>query len=820
MQKYICIHGHFYQPPRENPWLESVELQDSAAPYHDWNERVTVECYAPNATARILEGSGRIEEITNNYSRISFNFGPTLLAWMQDKLPEIYDAIIAADKQSLQNFSGHGSAMAQVYSHMILPLANAADKYTQVCWGIRDFQQRFGRAPEGMWLSETAADLETLDTLAKLDIKFTVLSPFQASRVREIGKRNWRDVGGGQIDPTRAYLVRLPEGRSITVFFYDAPVSQAVAFERLLTGGERFANRLLSAFDERRQWDQLVHIATDGESYGHHHRHGEMALAYALRHIESGNLARLTNYGEYLERHPATHEAQIHEKSAWSCPHGVARWMADCGCNSGGHSGWKQAWRAPLRQALDWLRDELAPSFEAKAREYLRDPWGARNDYISVILDRAPESREQFFVRQAARELTEPEKVNVLKLMELQRHALLMYTSCGWFFDELSGIETVQVVQYAARAVQLAGEVLGQDLEAGFLERFEAAKSNIADIGDGRGIFNKFVKPAQVDWHKAVAHYAISSIFQQYEPKTRIFSYCVEDEDRQVLTSGKTRLAVGRARVVSEITQECNVLAYAMLYMGEHSLTGGVRHFDSTEAYDAMFTELKQVYESADFPQAIRVIDRHFGNTTYDLKSLFKDEQRRILNDIMTSTREDLESRFNLITERYAPLMKFLQSADAPLPWALEAVSDLVLHHHIRRQLESNSPDLERLRGLLKDAQSRGAKVLDADLSYVAKNKLEHMMLGLQQNPDDLQLMRTLEQLAELLMPLPLGLNLWKVQNTFWEMLQSILPQFRNRSAAGDENAKAWLNQFQALGNRLAFAMDHLAAADSYKAAA
>ena len=457
MEKFICIHGHFYQPPRENPWLETVEVQDSASPYHDWNERVTMECYAPNAAARIMDGANRIEQITNNYSKISFNFGPTLLSWMKEKMPEVHGAIVAADQASRERYGGHGSALAQVYNHIILPLANARDRYTEVLWGIRDFQSRFGRAPEGMWLSETAADLPTLETLAELGIRFTLLSPHQASRVKTIGKRNSRDVNGGQIDPTRPYLVRLPSNRSITVFFYDGPVSQAVAFERLLVSGETFAHRIMSAFDEGRQWDQLVHIATDGESYGHHHRHGEMALAYALHYIESNKLARLCNYGQYLESHPAAHEAQIHDKSSWSCVHGVGRWMADCGCNSGGHPGWNQGWRAPLRQALDWLRDELAPLFERQARKYLRDPWGARNEYISVILDRSEETREKYFAAQAHRQLAEPEKVAVLKLMELQRHALLMYTSCGWFFDEISGIESVQVIQYASRALQLPG---------------------------------------------------------------------------------------------------------------------------------------------------------------------------------------------------------------------------------------------------------------------------------------------------------------------------------------------------------------------------
>src|SRR3954469_17142637 len=616
MEKFVCIHGHFYQPPRENPWLEAVELQDSASPYHDWNERISAECYAPNATARMLDGEGRIATIVNNYSRISFNFGPTLLAWMKEKMPEVHDAIVAADKQSQERFSGHGSAIAQVYNHMILPLGNRADKYTQVIWGIRDFEHRFGRKPEGMWLAETAADSETLDVLAELGIKFTVLSPFQASRTRKIGDRGWRDVNGGRIDPTRPYVMKLSSGRSINLFFYDAPVSQAVAFEGLLNQGERLANRLMSAFSDRRNRDQLVHIATDGESYGHHHRYGEMALAYALDVIESKNLAKLTNYGEYLEKHPPTHEVQIHEKSAWSCSHGVGRWMANCGCNTG-RPGWNQNWRAPLRNALDWLREQIMPIFEARAREFLRDPWEARNDYIFVILDRSPKNIEKFMVRHATRELNDQERVTVLQLMELQRHAMLMYTSCGWFFDELSGIETVQVIQYAARAIQVGRDVLGKDFEPGFLELLEHAQSNIPENGNGRTVYEKFVKPAMIDWQKIVAHYAISSIFNPYTEKAKIFLYSFEQQDRHFIEAGKAKFAAGTVKVSFDTTHESETLSYAVLYLGEHNLNGAVRRFENQHDYDAMVGELKAAFEAADFPQAIRLMDRHFGTSSY-----------------------------------------------------------------------------------------------------------------------------------------------------------------------------------------------------------
>ena len=809
MQRFICIHGHFYQPPRENPWLEAVELQDSATPYHDWNERITAECYGPNATARILN-DGRISQIVNNYSKISFNFGPTVLAWMKENIPAIHSSIVEADRQSRKNFSGHGSAIAQAYNHMILPLANERDRYTQVYWGIRDFEYRFGRKPEGMWLAETAVDTETLSVLAEQGIKFTILSPFQANRTREIGKRGWRDVNGGRIDPTRPYLCRLPNNRSIALFFYDAPVSQAVAFEGLLTSGERLSDRLMTAFSDKRDWEQLVHVATDGESYGHHHRHGEMALAYALRHIEGNKLARLTNYAEYLETHPPTREVQIHEKSAWSCSHGVDRWMVNCGCNSGGHAGWNQDWRQPLRFALDWLRDEIAPLFETKAGELVHDAWQARNNYIDVVLDRSPDKVSAYFEKHARRPLNDDEQVTLLKLMEMQRHAMLMYTSCGWFFDEVSGLETVQVVQYAARAMQLAKDLFGRDMEPDFLERFGGAKSNIPENCDGRCIYEKFVKPAMVDRDKATAHYAISSLFKNFENKTRIYSYSFADEGRDTVEVGKTKLTIGRTVVVSEITWEKETLCYAILYMGEHNLVGGVRKFTSPEDFDALKAEIRQSYEHADFPETIRQIDRHFGQSSYSLKSLFKDEQRRILNNIMASTREDLESRFRLIVERYEPLMKFLRAVGSPFPPGLETASDFILQVDIRRELESERVNLDRLKSLVAEVQRRDNEVLDADMSYFVKQRLEQIIEEVAANPSDVERIGILEGVAGIMVPLPMGLNLWKVQNTYWEMMQAVLPEYRYRAGKGDEKAQAWLQHFISLGERLDFDVKHL----------
>src|SRR5688572_22120018 len=602
---------------------------------------------------------------------------------------------------SRERFSGHGSALAQNYNHMIMPLAHPRDKETQIIWGIRDFEYRFGRKPEGMWLAETGVDTETLEVLAQNGIKFTILSPYQASRTREQGKRHWKDVNGAKIDPARPYLCRLPSKKTIVLFFYDAPVSQAVAFEKLLESGEKFAGRLTSAFDDQRGGDQLVHIATDGESYGHHHRHGEMALAYALHHIESNNLAKLTIYGEYLEKHPPTHEAQIHEKSAWSCPHGVGRWMDNCGCNSGGRAGWNQEWRGPLRQALDWLRDQLVPEFERKAGEFLKDPWAARNDYISVILDRSDENFTAFFQRNAARELTEPEQVVVIKLMEMQRHAMLMYTSCGWFFDEISGLESVQVIQYAARAMQIARDVLQKDFEEGFLNLLQNAKSNIPEHCDGRCTYEKFVKPSMVDWDTVAAHYGVSSIFRTHDGKAKIFLYEYEDIEHESLSAGRAKLSIGTVKLRFDVTGETAVRSYAVLYLGEHNLSGAVGTFETPEAYQQMRAELKESFDRADFPETIRLMDRHFGRTTYSLKSLFKDDQRRILDEILRSTREDLEARFRAIAERYTPLMKFLRDLRIPLPDGLDTASNFALRMDIGREFESDLPNAEHVKALV-----------------------------------------------------------------------------------------------------------------------
>jgi alpha-amylase/alpha-mannosidase (GH57 family) len=495
---FLCVHGHFYQPPRENPWTGEIDRQESAAPYHDWNERITAECYAPNADPGPRErASGRYP---SNYARISFDFGPTLLSWLERKAPAVYRSILEADRDSRERFAGHGSAVAQAYNHMILPLANSRDKRTQVIWGIRDFERRFRRSPEGMWLPETAVDTETLEVLARQSIRFTILSPHQAWRWRADGEPSWDEALPGQIETHRPYEVRLPTGRRIAAFFYDGPLSNAVAFGELQAGGESLARRLAGRFTGGAT-GELVSIATDGETYGHHHKGGERVLAEALDAIEQTGSLRLTNYAEHLATHPPAYEVQVLENTAWSCVHGLGRWSEDCGCKTGEHPEWNQAWRAPLRSALDWLRDRLAELYEERAGALLTDPWGARDDSIEIWLGAGLEEERRFLERHARGSLTGAERALALDLLDLQRQAMFMYTSCGWFFDDVGGLEGRQILQYASRAIQIAGHRLGACLEQPFLERLEAAKSNLPERRDARRVYERFVAPLVAETH-------------------------------------------------------------------------------------------------------------------------------------------------------------------------------------------------------------------------------------------------------------------------------------------------------------------------------
>src|SRR5215210_513680 len=805
MNRYLCIHGHFYQPPRENPWLEAIEVQDSAYPYHDWNERVTAECYGPNAASRILDGERRITRIVNNYSQISFNFGPTLLAWLETHHPEVYRAILEADRESRSRFGGHGSALMQPYNHTILPLSNRRDKQTQIVWGVRDFEHRFGRPPRGAWLPEAAVDVESLELLAEQGIRFTILEPHQARRIRPKGGKpsEWRDVSGGGLDTTVPYEVVLPSGGTIAVFFYDGSTSRAVAFEGLLSSGERFANRLLSTVPGDPDRPRLAHIATDGDTYGHHHRYGEMALSYAIHHIESHRLAKLTNYGELLEIHPPEHEVEIYENTSWSCAHGVDRWQSDCGCHTGGQSDWNQAWRAPLRLALDWLRDELAPRFQKEAAKIFADPWAARDDYVFVILNRSPENVSAFFERHARQPLEELDRVRALKLLEMQRHALLMYTSCGWFFNDVGGIETIQVLRYAGRVVQLAEQLFHESSEAQFLRRLEKARSNVPESGTGRDLFKKHVKPSMVDLPQVAAHYAVTSLFQEYPNPARVYGYAVERQNGRSYRAGRARLSIGRVQVTSELTGETSLLAYGVLHFGDHNLNAGVKPYVNKEDHERLIAEVGGAFEHGDLAQVIRLLDRYFGDVSLSLRSLFRDEQRRVLDLILASTLNETEEEFRDVYLHQAPLMRFLNTLGTPLPNAFRAAAELVLNVDLRRCIEDFPSDPGHVQRLLDEAQALGVTLDTKVLSYALEQALEGLLDRLRESPEDPDLLRRVESIVALAGTTPFTIDLWRAQNRVYEMRRTIFPDLQRQAEEGDVAAREWVEGFRRVAEGL-----------------
>ncbi len=808
MTRSLCIHGHFYQPPRENAWLEEIEVQDSAYPYHDWNERISAECYAPNAASRILDDQDLIVDIVNNYARISFDVGPTLLSWMERFRPDIYQAVLQADRESRERHPGHGGAMAQAYNHIIMPLANSRDKRTQVVWGIRDFESRFGRKPEGLWLPETAVDLESLDIMAEQGILFTILAPYQASRVRKVGARDWQEAGQGKIDPRKPYLCRLPSGRAIALFFYDGPLSHDVAFGDLLGNGGRFAQRLIGAFSQNPAESELVHIATDGETYGHHHRFGDMALAFCLHYLEVNKLADLTVYGDYLERHPPVDEVQVVENSAWSCGHGVERWRSDCGDSSGTHPGWNQKWRTPLRQAMDWLRDKAAALFEDGLKPLTPDPWRVRDDYIRVILDRSPGTIEVFFRDHISRPLSAEDKTRVLKLLEIQRQALLIFSSDGWFFDDISNIETVQVIQHAARAMQLIHDVSSADLESDFLGLLEKAKSNLPEQENGARVYEHLVKPAVASFPRLAAHYAVSSLFKDSPSEVRIAHYEAESETCTKEALGGRRMAVGKVRLKSGITWEEHVLVYAVLHLGDQNLTAGVREFDGQGRYDGLCRGMRQAFAKSDMTGALRLLDQEFGTHSYSLSHLFRDERRAVLDEILGSNLRGLETVFRQIFEANIPLMQALKELQLPLPEALATPAEFVLNADFRRLMTRDELDFDKLDTLAAEFVFWSFKPDPVTANFITGRRIDDLMARWAERPDDLAALKSAERVFVVLKPLTMELDLRKSQNIYFSLGKSAWRKSAERAAQGEVKAREWQDLVAAVGRRLRFNPD------------
>ncbi|RJX27212.1 MAG: DUF3536 domain-containing protein [Desulfurivibrio sp.] len=822
MKGYICIHGHFYQPPRENPWLERIEVQDSAFPYHDWNARVHAECYAPNAVSRILNERSRITGIVNNYEHISFNFGPTLLSWIQQHTPAIYQKIIEADRISAEKHGGHGNAIAQPYNHMIMPLANRRDKITQTVWGISSFRKHFHRAPEGMWLPETAVDLETLEILCEHGIRFTILAPRQARRVRALTTTVWRDVSDGSVDTTMPYLVRLPCGGLITVFFYHGPIAHDLAFGGLLQNAENFENRLFQALPAAGKNPPLVNVATDGETYGHHHRFGDMALAYALKQVRKKPDVGLTNYGEYLSLFKPTHEVEIIGNSSWSCIHGVERWRADCGCRAGGNPGWNQKWRQTLRESLDWLRHELIRIYSRHAAPLLDNPWQARDEYIDVIMARSETAKTDFLSRHGRKPLHDQERSRALQLLEMQRNAMLMYTSCGWFFDEMSGIEATQVLRYAARAIELAERCSAASLEDAFIEQLEKAQSNISGMGNGADIYRRFVLASKSHLREVAIHFSLSSFFENYQQKNTLGCFNIELKEYEKQRQEHTLVAAGRLHARSTITEEEASFIFAALQQEPHDYYCTVKECSSINAAAAtqenspanhlyakltgsLFTSLKEKGPSA----VLKVIDQHLGSARYTIKDLFKDEQDELLNIVLEGELECIGEILETAYRKTSFLTVLLEECGHRIPTPFITAAEVTLKRKLVNTLKSQKATHETIR-LLLDEINRWRISLDNDwLERTLRTLIEKEMAAVKDNPTTSHLTQMNGKLSMLYL-FPVQVNLWEAQNAYFDLLHSSYADKKKLADKQDQEAAKWLEEFLRLGDGLFINVDNV----------
>jgi alpha-amylase/alpha-mannosidase (GH57 family) len=845
---FIAIHGHFYQPPRENPWFEFIETEESAHPFHDWNERIALECYRPNAHARILDEKGKILEIVNNYSSISFNFGPTLLPWLEKNFQSVYQKILEADREGLRRF-GYGNAIGQVYNHIIMPLANERDKETEVLWGMADFEKRFHRKPEAMWLPETAVNISTLQVLVKYGMRYLILSPFQASRVRPFGGKRWTDVSQGRIDSTQPYrcFIKDASGKKlldqfIDIFFYNGMISKEIAFGDLLKDGNAFSNRFAQFYQESKESPQLIHIATDGETYGHHKKFGDMALAYAL---EKGFPIRgfeVINHGAFLKRFPPVYEVEIDEGpkgegSSWSCAHGVGRWKEDCGCSTGGKPGWNQRWRKPLREALDLLRDELSQVFEKEGEKIFKDVWEARNGYIEVILNRSPERIKSFFERYGFKDLDEKGRIKGVKLLEMQRHALQMYTSCGWFFADLAGLETILILQHAARAIQLAEELTGQEIEKKFLARLSEAESNLPEMGNGDQVYQRLVKPRWVTPDKVVNHFAISSLFDEGDGEKKIFSYRVEKIHYEKMGKGEDLLVIGQVKVTSEVIPESKEFLFGLISSKKEVFRTWVSEVNpSTPRPDGRSLSstrdqaegLRVDPEQSHFTPPLKVglgaaewvkgspsfdtlkekglevlgkggeemtkfLTSSLGNRLFTIQDTFKEERQMIFQKLIQKEFDEHCQIYADLFDRTKQAVEALSREGLEIPYEIRVAAEVTLSHRLFREIKELKKDLKATKEkgeidrIIEEAKEHGYH-LRMEKSLLVLNEILMEKMNLLQESKGSDLPRQAEQIDEVMTFLDLAKK-WDFEISL-EEAQNLMGQILDECVGGLE--KCW----------------------------
>lgn len=854
---FVVIHGHFYQPPRENPWTQTVPSQESARPYHDWNERITAECYKPNTRARVLDEHDKIVNVANNFCHINFNVGPTLFTWLEQAHPDIYQNIIEADQVSCQQNHGHGNAIAQVYNHIIMPLANNRDQTTQIIWGIREFRHRFGRQPESVWLPETGINDDTVTCLIEQGVKYIILSPTQAQRVRTIGEQDWADVSENAIDTTQPYRLFLrarpgrssdeaeaphtgatpadmssethraeseaetpdeTSGRYLDVFFYDGALSNDISFNHLLQDPNALTQRVQELAANSPHAQMLIHVATDGEIYGHHESSGAMSLATLLTaKLPSLNI-EVTNYGRYLELFPPTREVELkpgseqREGTAWSCAHGVGRWYRDCGCCVDNPPGWNQKWRTPLRKGFDRLRDALAALFERVGGPLLHDPWAARDDYIDCILDPSEQTLHTFLDRHAAHPLNDDERSLVLRLLEAQKYSLYTYTSCAWFFNDISGLEPIQNMRYAARAIQLVEGLADQDVEALLLKALQDAASNMPEFGTGQDIYEKYVKPDVYTPERAVNQVLLeqlvrrkSSAGNQSGKKRKApplvtrdeqqkHSYTLrclelvtwqdllkktsgeqkEDEsppDTSVDVSSLANVYSGTFQVTESATRQTWKLVFTVFMDHEMQPVSYLKSLDQDQDFSGVTSDLLR-----DAPQDIIQGDivklaaflEQSGLQRYSLADFYPEDQEALFATMLQEYGQRIETHIETVYNDSLELLEYLTSMHLQVPAKFHASAEFSLAYHLMIEMEKltskevgdYSPALlcAALHKVLRLAETHqltlDRKLLQHRLSealvhYLAK--LSYRFLSLQQDTADLSRTQAFGEFLQLL---------------------------------------------------------------------
>jgi len=667
----LVVHGHFYQPPRENPWTEEVAREPSAAPAHDWNERITSECYRPNAAARVVDGRNRLLALVDNYRLLSFNFGPTLTSWLEGHAPDVLERVVA----------GGAGALAQAYGHMILPLATERDVRTQVRWGQADLLHRFGRKARGMWLPECAVSEEVLAVLAEEGVAFTILAPTQISAVRPLdgdGDDVWLEVDAAP-DVRRPFRWQHPTRPELglDLVVYDGGLSQEVAFGIGQMASADLVGRAAGA------GEGLVVVATDGETFGHHHRWAERSIAYALAVEAAKQGVVAATLTEALGEVRPTHQAHV-RVSAWSCAHGVGRWKEDCGCETGAQPGDDQRWRAPLRAGLDIVRDALYEVVGRRGSRLLRDPWAARDAYVEVILGAV--TRQEFAAAHVV-----GDEADAFTLLEAMRSAMAMYTSCGWFFHDLAGLETVQVLRYAARALDLLEELGERPPTAEMLAVLASAASNRPDEGDGAQIWRTHVEPARVRPERVAAHLAVATVLTHLAPPKRLAAWNIEAASHALHHRGAISLATGVATLRHGRTGRVTTHAYAALRLGGLEVLGATRPADPGRDQADLRALRRAFVGGVPVAKLLRELGERFGPAEFDISVALPGTAEVLLGDVAGRLADRFVAEVARLVEDTRSTLEALVAAEYPLPPELALPVEVALAARIEALIDGRS---------------------------------------------------------------------------------------------------------------------------------